>query len=344
MPFPEAMAAQQDQEKEQLHSQNHQQRQFVSQAPDRHQHVLETLTSTLAAAVVEASLKQIDQRRQQQQLQHSAAKPQANAATALHAHIDNPAHGKHAEQLQQATNPAQQQASLLSSLVTPQLSGTTPETQMVPRTNVIAPVRAQTQQGVADAGLVRSVLEDPAAQAASRSAFATADTDRNPTSDHEQAEAVTGALSPADSHADRDVAVSDTTTPFSTSANFNAVATDGLKPPSAEFSQHEAPAPVQWQTWTATSGVQRQYTGSVPPEQLTKRMKRRIRRASHDQAKAIRQERAALRAFAGMPDREWVVDTDPPWKQRKKRKAEQRAVYLAVQNAGKDKVCHLAEG
>ena len=139
------------------------------------------------------------------------------------------------------------------------------------------------------------------------------------------------------------MAVSNTTKPFPTGASFNAVATDGLKPPSVEPSQHEAPAPVQWQTWTATSGVQRQYTGSVPPEQLTKRMKRRIRRESHNQAQAVRQERAALRAFAGMPDTEYVIDTDPPWKQRKKRKAEQQAIYRAVQNAGKDKVCYLAE-
>lgn len=341
MLFPEAMAAQQNEEQERLHSQNNQQRQIMSQATDRHQHVLETLTSTLAAAVAEASSKLIDQRRQQQQLLYSAAKPLANAATASHAHFDNPAHANHAEQLRQATNTAQQQPSLLSTLVTPHLSA--PGAQMVPRSDATAPVRAQTKQGVADPGLVRSVLKDPAAQAASRSAFATADTDSSPTCDGEEAEAVSGALSPADSHAHWDVSVRNTTKPFPTSANFNAVATDGLNPLSAKPSQHEALAPVQWQTWTATSGVQRQYTGSVPPEQFTKRMKRRIRRESHNQAQAVRQERAALRAFAGVPDREYVIDTDPPWKQRKKRKAEQRAIYLAVQNAGKAKVCYPAE-
>ena len=154
MLFPEAMAAQQDQEQERLDSQNNQQRQIVSQAIDRHQHVLEVLTSTLAAAVAEASSRLIDQRRHQQQLQSSAAKPQANAATVPHAQYDNPAHAKHAEQLRQATNTAQQQPSLLFSLVTPQLSGTVPgvspllaATQMVPTSDATAPVKAQTNKG-----------------------------------------------------------------------------------------------------------------------------------------------------------------------------------------------------
>lgn len=57
---------------------------------------------------------------------------------------------------------------------------------------------------------------------------------------------------------------------------------------------------------------------------------------------AERKDRAALRAFAGVPDQEYVIDIDPPWKQKKKRKALRKGIKIAAHNARTARVCPKA--